>query len=337
MAVPGHQALSMGLYLIKQRLLGRKRYPINLMLEPLFRCNLACPGCGKIQHPEEVLRKQVTVEEALRVAKECGAPMVTLPGGEPLVHPDINAIVEGLLKQRRYVIVCTNGILLERSLDQFVPNKRLTFSVHLDGYGDYHDKCVDRSGVYDIAVESIRVALKKGFRIIINTTIFEGHDIDNVIKLFDEMTSLGVEGLTLSPGFSYEKASDQGHFLSQEATRKVIREIFAHKEKFNKKWDFNNSPFFLEFLRGERQYTCAPWGMPTYNVFGWQRPCYLLADEGYAKSYQELMEETPFEKYGADRNPQCANCMTHCGYEPTAVADSLSSFSKMIETAKALK
>jgi hopanoid biosynthesis associated radical SAM protein HpnH len=336
MAVPGHQAFVIGMYLIKQRILRRKRYPLNLMLEPLFRCNLACPGCGKIQFPEEILKKNLSVEQALQAAKECGAPMVTIPGGEPLIHPEIDKIVEGLLQQKKYIIVCTNALLLERNLHKFQPNKRLTFSIHMDGYGAHHDHCVDREGTYEIAVRAIKTAIAKGFRIITNTTVFEGHTIDNLVKLFDHMMELGVEGLTISPGFSYEKAPDQDHFLSPKRTRAFFEELMNYKREHNKKWDFNNSPFFMQFLEGKKNYECTPWGMPTYNIFGWQKPCYLLTGEGYAKTYPEYMQATEFEKYGTSSgNPKCGNCMTHCGYEPTAVSDGMSSLKKMMQIAKA--
>ncbi|HKY62825.1 MAG TPA: adenosyl-hopene transferase HpnH [bacterium] len=336
MAVPGHQAFAIGKYLFKQRLKGKKRYPLNLMLEPLFRCNLACPGCGKIQFPDEILKKNLSVEQALNAAEECGAPMVTIPGGEPLIHPQIDQIVDGLLKQKRYVILCTNALLLERHLHKFKPDKRFTFSVHMDGYREHHDHCVDREGTYDIAVKAIQAAIAKGFRVITNTTVFEGHSIDTLIKLFDHMMELGVEGLTISPGFSYEKAPDQEHFLSKRRTQAFFKELLDYKREHKKKWDFNNSPFFMEFLEGKRDYECTPWGMPTYNVFGWQKPCYLLTNEGYAKTFREYMEETDWSAYGTKSgNSKCTDCATHCGYEPTAVSDGMSSLGKMLEIGRA--
>jgi len=332
MGVPLHQALSLGWYLFKQKIKRNKRYPLNLMLEPLFRCNLACPGCGKIQYPEEDLKKHLSVEQCLQAATECGAPMVTIPGGEPLIHPQIEQIIEGLLKQKRYVIMCTNALLLERNLHKLTPNPRFTISVHMDGYQEHHDHCVDRPGVYDIAVSAIKAALAKGFRVITNTTVFEGHSIKNLTQLFDHMMELGVEGLTISPGYSYEKAPDQNHFFKQQRTHEFFKELFEYQRAHNKNWEFNDSPFFLDFLEGKRDYECTPWGMPTYNIFGWQKPCYLLTNEGYATTYQELMQTTEFERYGtASKNPKCANCMTHCGYEPTAVTDAMSGIGKMIE------
>lgn len=337
MAVPAHQAFSLAAYLFKQKLTGRKRYPLNLMLEPLFRCNLACPGCGKIQFPDDILKKHLSVEQALAAAEECGAPMVTIPGGEPLIHPQIEKIVEGLLAQKRYVIMCTNALLLERNLHRFKPNKRLTFSIHMDGYGEHHDHCVDRKGTYDIAVKAIKAAVGQGFRVITNTTVFEGATIENLAKLYDHMTELGVEGFSISPGYSYEKAPDQDHFLSRKRTNEFFKKLLDYKRKNKKKWNFNNSPFFLDFLEGKRNYECSPWGMPAYNIFGWQKPCYLLTNEGYVKTFKEYMEATDFEKYGTKSgNPKCANCMTHCGYEPSAVTDGLSSIPKMIQMSKAV-
>lgn len=337
MAVPAHQAIALGFYLFKQRILGRKKYPLNLMLEPLFRCNLACPGCGKIQFPDEILKKHLSVEQALNAANECGAPMVTIPGGEPLIHPEIEKIVDGLLKQKRYVILCTNALLLERNLHKFKPDKRFTFSIHMDGYGEHHDHCVDRDGTYEIAVKAIKAALDKGFRVITNTTVFEGATIENLAKMFDHMTELGVEGFSISPGYSYEKAPDQEHFLSPHRTRAFFKQLLDYKRKNNKKWKFNNSPFFMEFLEGKREYECTPWGMPAYNVFGWQKPCYLLTNEGYTKTFKEYMEATEFEKFGRGKNEKCSNCMTHCGYEPTAASDGISSIGKMMQMGKALR
>lgn len=337
MAVPAHQAFSLAAYLFKQKILGRKRYPLNLMLEPLFRCNLACPGCGKIQFPDDILKKHLSVEKALAAAEECGAPMVTIPGGEPLIHPQIEKIVEGLLAQKRYIILCTNALLLERSLPKFKPNKRLTFSVHMDGYGAHHDHCVDREGTYEIAVKAIQAAVAQGHRVITNTTVFEGATLENLAQLFDHMTELGVEGFSISPGYSYEKAPDQEHFLSKKRTNLFFKELLDYKRKNKKKWNFNNSPFFMEFLEGKRDYECTPWGMPAYNIFGWQKPCYLLTNEGYVNTFKEYMEATDFSKYGTKSgNPKCANCMTHCGYEPSAVTDGLSSIPKMIQMSKAV-
>lgn len=330
MSVPLSQGLKVFSYVMKQKIKGVKRYPLVLMLEPLFRCNLECKGCGKIQYPEEVLSKRLSVQNCLEAANECGAPMVSIPGGEPLIHPEIKEIVEGLVAQKRYIYLCTNAILLERKLPLFKPSKYLTFSVHLDGIREVHDEMVSREGIYDVAVKAIKVAKAKGFRVTTNTTLFDGENPQDVRKFFDVATELGVEGMMISPGYSYEKAPDQQHFLKREKTKKFFREVFKNRKK---SWQFNQSPFFIEFLQGNIEYQCTPWGNPTRNVFGWQKPCYLLG-EGYAATFKELMESTEWEKYGTGKNPKCADCMVHCGYEPTAVMDTFSSIKKLFQAAR---
>jgi hopanoid biosynthesis associated radical SAM protein HpnH len=303
-------------YVLKQKVLGRKRYPLVLMLEPLFRCNLACAGCGKIQYPPHILKKQLTAEECLKAVDECGAPMVSIPGGEPLLHPQIEQIVAGLVARKKYVYLCTNALLLKQKLDLFTPTKYLSFSVHMDGQREHHDFSVCREGGYDIALEAMREAINRRFRVTTNTTLFEGADPHSMRAFFDEMMVLGVEGMMLSPGYSYDKAPDQEHFLPRQRTRRLFRMILSNR---NKRWAFNQSALFLEFLMGRRNYRCTPWGMPTYNIFGWQKPCYLLQD-GYAESFAELMETTSWDSYGTESgNPKCANCMVHSGYEASAV------------------
>lgn len=316
MSVPLSQMWAVGTYVLKQRLKGRKRYPLVLMLEPLFRCNLACAGCGKIQYPGHVLRRHLTVEQCLAAVEECGAPMVSIPGGEPLLYPEIGRLVRELVRRRKYVYLCTNALLLKARLDEFEPSKYFSFSVHLDGLREEHDAAVCREGVYDIAVDAIREALRRGFRVTTNTTLFEGADPQRVREFFDAMMDLGVEGLMISPGYSYSKAPDQEHFLRRQRAHELFRAIL---ERPRRRWRFNQSPLFLQFLMGKRDFECTPWGNPTYNLFGWQRPCYLL-QEGYARSFAELLETTPWEQYGRQSgNPKCRDCMVHCGYEPTAV------------------
>ncbi len=324
MAIHLQQALEVGKYLVTQRLKGRKRFPLVLMLEPLFRCNLACSGCGKIQHPAEILKQNLSPQECFAAAEECGAPVVSIPGGEPLLHPQIDEIVRGLVDRKKFVYLCTNGLLLEKSLHKFQPSPYLTFSVHLDGLRELHDKCVDRKGVFDIAVKAIRAAKEKGFRITTNTTIFEGADPKEIQAFFDFLSTLGVDGMMISPGYSYEKAPDQEHFLQREQTRGLFREILApYKAGKKKNWNFNHNPLFLDFLIGEKDYECTPWGSPSYSVFGWQKPCYLLG-EGYYATFKELLEKTDWSQYGrASGNPKCADCMVHCGYEPTAATDAM--------------
>jgi hopanoid biosynthesis associated radical SAM protein HpnH len=319
-------------YVLKQKLAGRKRYPLVLMLEPLFRCNLACAGCGKIQYPAHILKKNLTPEQCFKAVEECGAPMVSIPGGEPLLHPQIDQIVKGLVDRKKYVYMCTNALLLKEKMDLFTPSKFLTFSVHMDGQKEHHDFSVCREGGFDIAIEAVRLAVQRGFRVTTNTTLFDGTDPKSVRAFFDEMMEVGVEGMMLSPGYSYDKAPDQRHFLGRARTRKLFRAILSNRSK---KWKFNQSPLFLEFLMGKRTYACTPWGMPTFNIFGWQKPCYLLQD-GYAETFQELLDSTKWEDYGTESgNPRCANCMVHSGYEARAVDDTFGSLMGLLRAAKA--
>ena len=332
MSVPVSQMWTVANYVIRQKLAGRKRYPLVMMLEPLFRCNLACAGCGKIQYPAHILKRNMPVDEALKAVDECGSPMVAIPGGEPLMHPEIHKIVEGLIARKKYIYLCTNALLLKEKIDNFKPSKYLTFNVHMDGQREHHDFAVCKEGGYDEAVEGIKEALKRGFRVTTNSTLFDGTDAKSVRAFFDEMMDLGVEGITVSPGYQYEKAPDQQHFLERESTRKLFRAILSNRKA---SWKFNLSPLFLEFLAGKREYDCTPWGMPTYNMFGWQKPCYLLQD-GYAETFQELMEATEWENYGTESgNPHCANCMVHSGYEASAIDDTFGSLRGLFAAAKA--
>jgi hopanoid biosynthesis associated radical SAM protein HpnH len=316
MGVPISQMWTVATYVLGQKLRGRKRYPLVLMLEPLFRCNLACAGCGKIQYPKEILRKNLSPEECFRAVDECGAPVVSIPGGEPLMHPQIHEIVAGLVARKKYVYLCTNAILLEKHLDRFKPSKYLSFSIHLDGPREEHDEAVCREGIYDVAIRAIEAALAKGFRVTTNSTFFSTVDIGRMRTFFDRMMELGVEGMMVSPGYPYEKAPDQEHFLHHSQTTRLFQRLF---DRAKRSWRFNQSPIFLEFLRGNYELECTPWGNPTYNVFGWQKPCYLI-QEGYAASFDELMTATDWSQYGrASGNSKCQDCMVHCGYEPTAV------------------
>jgi len=332
MAVPVSQMWTVASYVLRQKLARRKRYPLVLMLEPLFRCNLACAGCGKIQYPAHILKKDLSPEDCFKAVDECGAPVVSIPGGEPMMHPQIDKIVEGLVARKKYIYLCTNALLLKEKLHLFKPSKYLSFSVHVDGQKEHHDFSVCREGGYDIAIDGIREAVQRGFRVTTNTTLFDGADPKSVRDFFDEMMDLGVESMMLSPGYSYDKAPDQKHFLGRARTRRLFRAMLSNRKK---KWRFNQSPLFLEYLMGKRNYNCTPWGMPTYNLFGWQKPCYLLQD-GYAESFKELMETTDWDAYGTQSgNPQCANCMVHCGYEPTSVDDTFGSLRGFIDTVKA--
>lgn len=324
MAIPLKQAIAVGRYIMKQKLMRTERYPLVTMLEPLFRCNLECIGCGKIQYPEEVLKQTLTPEQCFAAVEECGAPVVTVAGGEPLIHPQIQEIVEGLVARKRFVYLCTNALLLRRKLHLFEPSDYLTLSVHLDGIEKHHDACVQRSGTYDAAVASIKEAKRRGFRVTTNTTVFEGHPPEDLHRFFDDMTKLGIDGMMISPGYSYAKAPVQDRFLKRRETRQLFQKVLAPAKK--KKWVFNHSPFYLDFLTGQREYECTPWGNPNYTIFGWQRPCYLLSEGGYAKTFEELMTTTDWSRYGvASGNRKCRDCMVHCGYEPSAVRDSMSS------------
>lgn len=317
MAVPLSQMLAVASYIARQKLRRRRRYPLVLMLEPLYRCNLACAGCGKIQYPSHILKQQLSVEECLRAVDECGAPVVSIPGGEPLLHPQIHEIVAGIVARKKYVYLCTNAILLEEKLPLFTPSKYLTFSVHIDGLEAEHDAAVCRPGTYQKARKAVIAALARGFRVTTNTTLFQGADPERTAALFDDLTKLGVEGMMLAPGYAYEKAPDQEHFLGRDHTRALFQRILAKAR--GRGWRFNQSPLFLEFLAGSRELPCTPWGNPTYSIFGWQKPCYLIQD-GYAERFDELLRSTEWERYGPESgNPACKDCLMHSGFEPSSV------------------
>jgi len=324
MAVPLNQALRVGAYVLRQHLAGRKRYPLVLMLEPLFRCNLACAGCGKIDYPAEILNQRLSVAECLEAVDECGAPVVVLAGGEPLLHREIEQIVAGAIARRKFVIVCTNALLLEKKMHLFKPGPYFTWSVHLDGDREDHDRSVCQDGVYDRAVAAISAAKRAGFRTIINATLFDGAEPTRVAGFFDDVMAMGIDGISVSPGYAYERAPDQQHFLNRRKTKELFRSIFARQGTATgkRKWVFNQSSMFLDFLAGNQSFHCTPWGNPTRTYFGWQRPCYLLG-EGYAKTFRELMEETDWDKYGTGNYEKCADCMVHSGYEATAVAETM--------------
>ena len=322
MAVPLNQAVRVGAYVLKQHLIGRKRYPLVLMLEPLFRCNLACAGCGKIDYPAEILNQRLSVAQCMEAVDECGAPVVVIAGGEPLLHREIDQIVEGAIARKKFVIVCTNALLLEKKMALFKPSKWFTWSVHLDGDRQEHDKSVCQTGVYDRAVAAIAKAKQAGFRTIINATLFSTAEPERTARFFDEVMALGVDGISVSPGYAYERAPDQQHFLNRRRTKELFRGIFARQQKGKKRWAFNQSSMYLDFLAGNQSFHCTPWGNPTRTYFGWQRPCYLLG-EGYAKSFKELMEDTDWDRYGTGNYEKCANCMVHSGYEATAVTETI--------------
>jgi hopanoid biosynthesis associated radical SAM protein HpnH len=320
LAVSFRQSFEIGKYVLRQHLAGRRRYPLVLMLEPLFRCNLACAGCGKIDYPDSVLNARLTVDECIDAALECGAPVVSIAGGEPLLHREIDRITKGLLARNKVVFLCTNGLLLEKKLDLFEPHPLFNWQIHLDGGREEHDRAVCQEGVYDAAVKAIEAAKARGFRVNVNCTLFAGAHPAKVAAYLDEVYALGVDSVTISPGYAYERAPDTQHFLNRRNTRLLFRDIFRLGK--NRKWRFNDSPLFLDFLAGNQDYRCTPWGNPTRNVFGWQRPCYLL-NEGHARTFAELMDDTDWDTYGTGNYEKCADCMMHCGYEATAVTDML--------------
>jgi hopanoid biosynthesis associated radical SAM protein HpnH len=320
MGIPLSQQARIGAYILRQHLRGRKRYPLVLMLEPLFKCNLACAGCGKIDYPDPILNKRLSYDECMAAVDECGAPVVAIAGGEPLLHKEMPEIVRGCLGRGKVVILCTNALLLEKQLEKFTPHPRLTLDIHLDGDREQHDWAVSQKGVYDRAVKALKAARDRGFRVAINATLFNNADPERMARFFDDVTAMGVDAIMVSPGYAYERAPDQGHFLNRRKTKELFRGIFARGR--GKGWKFGNSPLFLDFLAGNQDYHCTPWGNPTRNVFGWQRPCYLLG-EGYAKTFKELMETTDWDAYGTGNYEKCADCMVHSGYEATAVMDSV--------------
>ena len=320
MAVPIMQAVRVGAYVVKQHLRGRKRYPLVLMLEPLFRCNLACAGCGKIDYPAPILNQRLSVQECLDADTECGAPVIAVAGGEPLLHKEMPEIIAKLLARRKYVYLCTNALLLEKKLDDYAPNPFFSWDVHLDGDREMHDASVCQDGVYDRAVEAIRKAKARGFRVSINCTVFDGARPERLAAFFDQVMAMGVDGIMTAPGYAYERAPDQAHFLNRQKTKQLFRDTFRLGR--GRKWKFTQSPLFLNFLAGNETYQCTPWGKPLRNVFGWQKPCYLLG-EGYAKTFKELMEDTAWEQYGTGNYEKCADCMVHSGYESSAVIDAV--------------
>ena len=320
MPIPLRQTIRVGAYVIGQHLRGVRRYPLVLMLEPLFRCNLACAGCGKIDYPDAILNQRLSVDECVAAADECGAPMVVIAGGEPLLHREIEDIARQLIAKKKFVYLCTNALLLEKKIELFEPSPYFAWTIHLDGDREDHDRTVCQSGVYDRAVAAIEMAKAKGFRVNINSTLFDTAEPERIARFFDEVIDMGVDGITVSPGYAYERAPDQEHFLNRRRTKELFREIFRHDSR--RRWAFNQSSLFLDFLAGNQSYNCTPWGNPTRNYFGWQRPCYLLG-EGYAKSFRELMEETDWDAYGTGNYEKCADCMVHSGYEATAVMDSV--------------
>ncbi|MBV8172084.1 MAG: adenosyl-hopene transferase HpnH [Candidatus Eremiobacteraeota bacterium] len=332
MSVPLRQKLAVFSYLMRQRMRGRKKYPLVLQLEPLYQCNLACAGCGKIQHNDEVLARRLSVQQCIDAVEECGAPIVSIAGGEPLIHKEIGEIAAAIIERKRFVYLCTNAIMMRRKLDQFKPSTYFAWSVHIDGLRERHDESVCRDGIFDQAVAAVREAKQRGFRVTTNSTFFGQDDANSIRGVLDFLNDeLGVDMMQIAPGFAYEKAPDQEHFLGVERTRAIFREAFRGGRRG--KWRLNHSPLYLDFLEGKRDFSCTAWGIPSYSVLGWQRPCYLMSDAPYAKSYKELVEDTQWELYGRGRHAKCENCMAHCGYEPTAVEATMGSLKEMVRAA----
>jgi hopanoid biosynthesis associated radical SAM protein HpnH len=332
MGIPLRQKAQVGWHLLRNRLRGVERFAVVLELEPLYQCNLACAGCGKIQHPDDILARRLTVQQCVDAAEECGAPIVSIAGGEPLAHREIHEIAAALVERRKYVYLCTNALLVKRKLDRFRPSPYFAWMVHLDGLRERHDQVVCREGVFDTAVEAITEAKRRGFRVFTNTTFFEPDGAPEIRAVLDYLNDdLRVDMMQISPGYAYERAPDQEHFLGVERTRAIFREAFAGGRR--RRWRLNHSPLYLDFLEGKVDFACTAWGIPSYSVLGWQRPCYLMSDAPYARTYRELVEETDWSRYGRGRHPKCENCMAHCGYEPTAVIATTSSLRESLRAA----
>jgi hopanoid biosynthesis associated radical SAM protein HpnH len=332
MTMPLRQSLRIGAYILSRKLRRVRRFPLLVELEPLFACNLACAGCGKIQHPADVLRRRMPVEQAVAAVEECGAPMVSIAGGEPLMHPQIGRLVRELVARKKYVFLCTNALLIPKKIDQFEPSPYFAWTVHIDGLRERHDASVCKDGVFDRAVAAVHECRRRGFRVTTNTTVFSTDSPQTVIDVLDYLNDdLAVDQMMISPAYAYEKAPDQEHFLGVEETTRLFRKAFAGGNR--RRWRFNHSPLFLDFLEGRVDFPCTAWAIPSYSLFGWQRPCYLMAD-GYARTYKELVETTDWDAYGRGRDPRCANCMAHCGYEPTAVFATLSSLKETLRAVR---
>jgi hopanoid biosynthesis associated radical SAM protein HpnH len=334
MSMPLRQTLRIGSYLVRQKLARRDKFPLIVELEPLFACNLKCAGCGKIQQPASLLKQRMPVEQAIGAVEESGAPMVSIAGGEPLMHPQIEVIVEELIKRKKFVFLCTNALLLPKKLDKFKPSPYFAFTVHIDGLKERHDESVCKDGVFEDAVAAIKMAQERGFRVTTNTTIFNTDTPQTIIDVMNYLNDdLKVNEMMISPAYAYEKAPDQDHFLGVTETRELFKKAFDGGNR--KRWRLNHSPLFLDFLEGKKDFACTAWGIPSYSLLGWQKPCYLMSD-GYVQTYKELIEETDWDAYGRGKDPRCANCMAHCGYEPSAVLATMGSLRESIRAARGI-
>ena len=330
MGIPITHQIVLGSYLVRKKLAREQRFPLLVEIEPLFACNLECAGCGKIQYPPEVLKQRLSVEQVIEAMEECRAPMCSIAGGEPLIHPEIDRMVRALLERGKIVFLCTNGILMKKKLPRFEPHPRFSWTVHIDGLQERHDAAVCKKGVFDKAVEAIVEAKRRGFQVTTNTTFFKSHTPEDVRAILDFLSEeLRVDGMMISPGFAYAKAPRPEEFLSVPAARRLFQQAFADGRRRRWQKRLNQSPLFLDFLEGRADLQCSAWAIPSYSIFGWQRPCYLMAD-GYAKSYQELLQTTDWDRYGRGRDPRCSNCMAHCGHEPTAVLAAMGSLEEAL-------
>jgi hopanoid biosynthesis associated radical SAM protein HpnH len=306
-------------YMARKKLSRQRRFPLVLMLEPLHACNLTCTGCGRIREYETTIKQKLSVEECLHAVDECGAPIVSICGGEPLIYPEIGRLVGEVLRKRKHIYLCTNGMFIKRRLHEFRPTSRMFFNVHLDGLRETHDRAVEREGVFESAVEGIKAAKAAGFLVCTNTTVFKDTDLGEIDALFAYLTKLGVDGFMLSPAYGYTAVCETNPQGAAEIflTREDIRAKFQEAEKLLKKYRMASSPIYLEFLSGKRELTCTAWGNPTRNVKGWKGPCYLITDEHH-DTFKGLMEDTDWDAYGRGKDPRCEHCMVHCGYEPSA-------------------
>jgi len=305
---------SMSAYIMRKGLSGAKKFPLTMMLEPLHTCNLTCTGCGRIREYKSTINEMLTVEQCLKAVDECGAPIVSICGGEPLMYPEIGKLTSEILARKKHIYLCTNGIFIRKKLKDFKPTSRFFFNVHLDGLEKTHDICVERDGVFREAVEGIKAAKAAGFLVTSNTTIYKETDIEEIDQLFEYLQTLGVDGHMVSPAYSYAAVDTKDIFMSREE----IREKFIQASQLLERYNIMTTPVYMEYLRGERELMCTAWGNPTYNPRGWKGPCYLMTD-AHHQSFKDLIEKTPWEQYGRGRDPRCADCMVHVGYEASSV------------------
>jgi hopanoid biosynthesis associated radical SAM protein HpnH len=299
-----------------------KRFPLVLMLEPLHACNLTCTGCGRIREYETTITEMLSLEQCLNAVDECGAPVVSICGGEPMLYPKLPELVSRTIARGKHIYLCTNGMFLRKKLSDYTPHTSFFFNVHLDGLEKTHDICVEKEGVFREAIEGIKAAKAAGFKVCTNTTVYRETDMAEIAELFEYLKPFDLDGHMISPGYAYSAVNDREIFL----TREDIHEKFRDIDRIANQYTLNSTPVYLDFLKGERDLPCTAWGNPTYNVKGWKGPCYLITDAHY-KTFEELMTKTDWESYGQGNDPRCEHCMVHCGYEPSAALGINSRFS----------